>query len=218
MTDRFTAAIIPTYNRPEVALDCVRSLIGQVHEILVIDNGDAVPMVYDTEHAWTQWQVTPYPEHPGNLSRAWNVGIRKWSEWVASDAFDLVIVNDDAIIPEGWVKAVGDRMREQGAVAACSGPYDHVLREPGIVSYHERMQGWAFMLAGEKGLEADEQFEWWCGDTDLDWRARQAGGMAMVRGFPVPNRFADQSTHGIRAEQANADAAKFYAKWGMRPF
>ena len=219
MTDRFTAAIIPTYNRPDVARDAINSLHDQVHDILVIDNGDKIAMPYDTEHAWNWWRILLHTEQPGNLSRIWNLGIDFWSNWVKTDEpWDLVIVNDDAIVPPGWVAMVTDRMREMKAAAGCSGPSTHVLAEPGIVPYHHRMPGWAFCLAGEVGLRADEQFEWWCGDTDLDWEARKAGGMSMVTGPQVANRFADQSTSGIRQMQAQADCTRFQAKWGQRPF
>lgn len=216
---RFAAAVIPTYNRPEVALDCINSLEGQVHEILVIDNGDTTPMPEDEEKTWPRWDIIRFPEHPGNLSRAWNLGIARWRNYVnISDPWDIVILNDDAIIPPGWVAAVTNRMREQGCIAGCSGPFDHVLREPGLVPLDRRMQGWAFAIAGESDLHADEQFQWWCGDTDLDWQARMSGGMSMVSGFTVINRFADQSTVGIRQEQAGQDVNRFLHKWGMRPF
>lgn len=216
---RFAAAIIPTYNRPEIAMDCINSIHGQVHEILVIDNGDKVLMPEDEERTWPRWEVIRYPEHPGNLSKAWNLGINYWRARVHLVApWDLVILNDDALVPENWVASVTRQMRIKGAVAGCSGLIDHVLTAPGIVPYQHRMPGWAFALAGESSLCADEQFEWWCGDTDLDWQARQMGGMSMVSGYPVANRFADQSTNGIRAEQAVKDVARFEVKWGMRPF
>jgi glycosyltransferase involved in cell wall biosynthesis len=208
-------AVIPTYNRPDIAKDCIASVYPQVDLVFAIDNGDKEPMPDDTENAYKHWYVIPYGEQPGNLSRAWNLGIEVAdAEAGGHETWDIIVLNDDAIIPEGWVEAVSHAMREHGAAAGCSGLHDVILRQPGPVNLSMRMQGWAFMLRGEAKLRADEQFEWWYGDSDLDWQARQAGGMSMIRGYPTQNRFADQSTHGIRQVQAAADGARFLEKWG----
>lgn len=220
MTDHIeTFAVIPTYNRPEVCRKAIEAITEQVSLVYVIDVGGEQRMPHDVQHAWPKWYVYEYDgnEHPNNLSRTWNQGIKLFEDEVAGgvDEWNVVILNDDAIVPEGWVDAVSTAMRTHGAAAGCSGGHDVVLRQPGPVPLSMRMQGWAFMLKGEAHLRVDEQFEWWYGDSDLDWQARQAGGMAMVRGFPVPNLYADQSTHGIRQVQSAQDAQKFVDKWGM---
>ena len=104
------------------------------------------------------------------------------------------------------------------AVACCTGPADHLLTEPGIVNIYYRMTGWAFMLRGEAGLLADEQFHWWTGDQDLDWRARQRGGMLMINGGWMENRFPNGYCTGYRAERIAVDMQNFVDKWQMRPF
>lgn len=219
MTRPLTYAIIPTANRPDVCMGAISSLHHQVDELYVLDNGDEVPMPHDTMHAWPHWYVERYEdERPVNLSKVWNRGIELVEKQMDGRdlPFNIVIANDDAIFPHHWVQAVSDNMRQQEAAAGCSGPHDVVLHQPGPVPLSMRMQGWAFMLAGEKHLRVDEQFVWWFGDSDLDWQARKAGGMAMVSGFTVDNRFANQSTHGVRAVQSQQDGERFFAKWGLR--
>ena len=216
----YTIAVIATADRPDVCRDAIDSLHGQVDLIYVIDNGDRQPMPTDREHAWAHWYVRRYEdERPINLSKVWNRGLDfAYLEGEGRERFNVIIANDDAVFPEGWASAVSEQMREFNAAAGCSGPHDVVLRQPGPVPLAMRMQGWAFMLAGEKDLRFDERFQWWFGDDDMDWRARQAGGMSMKAGYPVQNRFANQSTNGERAAMTAQDGKRFMAKWGRRPW
>ena len=80
------------------------------------------------------------------------------------------------------------------------------------------MTGWAFMLAGEKGITADERLVWWFGDDDLDWKSRQAGGTLRIPGYPVQNRFPNGQHTGEREEQASRDRATFESIWGRAPW
>ena len=212
--------MVITYNRPDVALECIESIGKQADTIFVIDNGDEKEMPEAGE--WPS--LTPYyliqePEQPVNLSWLWNVGLRaaaadaermKVSEW------DVAIFNDDCIVPGDWFERVQSAMRETTAVACCTGPLTHITHVPGPVPLHMRLTGWAFMVRGESGLRADEQFHWWAGDDDLDWTARQMGGMLMIRGGAVENRFPNGYTTGHRAERIPQDMENFVKKWGQR--
>jgi hypothetical protein len=220
MIPRFV--VITTYERPAVAMDCVTSILPDADMVLVIDNG--------TEHLFpeppedstlTPWWVHRHEEQPVNLSKLWNIGI----EWAAGEArlggfdqWDVAILNDDCIVPEKWFSQLQNDMRAVNAAAGCTGNAMGVLTQPGVVPINTRMTGWAFVLRGELGLRADEQFKWWCGDTDLDWQARQAGGMVMVPRGEVTNRFPNGYTWGDRAVQAGVDHDAFIAKWGSRAF
>lgn len=154
----------------------------------------------------------------------WNLGIMKAREYAQSWAlteWDVAIFNDDTEIPPGWMLVVSDTMRRMGGIAACSGgkttqPIKYGPDEfPGTGN---RLAGWAFMLRGEQGLEADEDFAWWCGDDDLSMRARRNGGLVMVPGLEVPNFLADSTTVGALAEQSIKDIEYFVQKWGQRPW
>lgn len=80
------------------------------------------------------------------------------------------------------------------------------------------MQGFAFILAGERGLRADEQFVWYCGDDDLGRRAAMEGGMVMVPGFHVNHLYPNgQITHELAGAIAG-DMQRYVDKWGGRPW
>lgn len=211
-------AVIPTYNRPAVCREAIESIYPQVDMVLVIDNGDTAPMPPDTENAYSHWYVQPYMEQPGNLSRAWNMGLDWAREEADGEPLYVAVLNDDVLVGDGWFQHTLRNMFDQNAIAGATGPHDVVLRQPGIVPVHMRMPGWAFVLDMQLAPRVDEQFVWWCGDTDLDWQCRRDGGFAMCRGPQVVNRFADQSTHGIRQVHAAEDMQRFVDKWGERPY
>ena len=132
------------------------------------------------------------------------------------------MLNDDAVPPPGWWDAVSGAMGDTGCAAGFSDIWG-TLHAPRPMTRADgdimtRMCGWAFMLRGEVGLRLDERFRWWWGDTDLDWRAREAGGVVMVPGYPVGNTLANTSTVGALAEQAGRDRAAFIEKWGYAPW
>lgn len=215
-------AVVTTYNRPDVALECIESIGKQADTILVIDNGDTKAMPYAEEStSLTPYYTYPIDMQPVNLSALWNAGIRlaaSDAERMGVDQWDVAIFNDDCIVPPDWFERVQTEMRNTTAVACCTGPVTGLLQQPGIINIHHRMTGWAFMLRGEAALLADEQFEWWFADDDIDWRARQQGGMLMISGGPVENRFPNGYTTGYRAERIATDAANFKIKWDQMPW
>ena len=160
-----------------------------------------------------------------NISRWWNQGfdlakrVNDLSDG-ATKEYDVAVLNDDVIVPEGWFNAVAGKMREMRAAAACSGcPYMPVFHtKPGPVGLDTRMQGFAFMVAGEKGIRANEDLRWYFSDDYMDWESRRNGGMVMIPGFNVnhlyPNQQMTAELHHFSAE----DAAKFQALWGMMPW
>jgi hypothetical protein len=81
-----------------------------------------------------------------------------------------------------------------------------------------RMQGFAFILAGELGLRADEQFVWYCGDDDLGRRAAIAGGMVMVPGFHVNHLYPNGQVNDELAAAIPGDMQRYVDKWGGRPW
>jgi glycosyltransferase involved in cell wall biosynthesis len=216
-------AIILTHNRPELLDRCVRAVHSQVTQLIVIDNASdppASPPVLD-EHANV---VLVDPTQPPNLARLWNWGFEVAAELAAeaqTGQWNLIVLCDDAIVPPGWVSIVTIGMRVHHSVAACTGPVAAPLVKtaPDNDLMH-RMPGHAFALAGEAGLRADERMLWWWCDTDLDWRARRAGGMVMLPGPVVANERPNEYTVGRPelAEQAGRDGETFREIWGWRPW
>lgn len=226
MANNTRFAVIATANRPDVLNQCLASLAPQVDEIMVVDNGLAAPVPTDVHDRYPGvFLLQVQPESPVNLSRLWNIGLDVIREsQPAGVAYEIAVINDDAIVPEGWFAAVSTAMRDTGAAAACSDPSGslatmmiHVV--PGPVGLQTRMCGWAHMLAGEKGLRYDEDLLWWFGDDDMDWRSREAGGMVVIPGFTVDNQFANGQMTDVLHVQAGRDRATFAAKWnGLLPW
>lgn len=214
-------AVIPTYNRPEVLLRTLRSIQDQADAILVIDNGDDPNL--RAPNAMGKWERFEVPMRPPNLSRLWNVGLDICQQHAYAhryERWDVAVLNDDAIIPPYWFNAIATYMRQLDCYAGSSGsPVGiHVHRIPGTTPLHLRMQGHAFVLRGEAGLRADERFQWWCGDNDLDMQARKMGGTVIIGGYPVEHLHPDQSTVGELAARTAVDMALFVEKWGWRPW
>lgn len=223
-------AIIATRDRPAELAAVVNALHAQGATIVVVDNGSDPPAVPPIDHG-TGGPLPNAPtvivdfEQPPNLSRLWNLALAEVKEQAARRGltrWDVAVVNDDAVLPDGWFDTCAAALRETGSAAACSDPHGR-LRSPLLKTAPDadvftRMCGWAFLLRGEAGLRFDEQFRWWFGDTDVDWRARAAGGMVIVPGYPVGNLHANSTTTGVLAAQAGRDRATFADKWGSVPW
>jgi len=215
-------AVIPTSDRPEVALACINTIRDQVKVIWVIDNGNRGRKRVPKSNNYHVLYLDRDEEESLNLSKIWNVGLEQTQlhavGQMQTGTWDVAILNDDTLVPDGWFKFVSSEMRGNAAAAACSGPTGRIHREPGPVPLHTRMQGWAFMLAGEKGIRANEDLYWWYGDDDLDWQSRQAGGMIMVPGYPVQHLHPNARMTPELQVRSGQDAQAFLARWGRMPW
>lgn len=218
-------ALILGHNRPTEIQDVIDDIKDQVSYILVIDNASQPPLHTVLEKpTGTPLTFLRDMTQPANLPRLWNIGFEQ-IRMLAEDPMDwkIAVLTDDVRIPEGWFKAVSEAMDRNGAVAGCSSPFhSHLVQE--IVKLHpdtditNRMFGPAFIIQGSAGLEADERLKWWWNDTDLDWQARLAGGMVVIPTHPVLNRYPNESSVGVNAEQAGRDRQTFLEKWGFNPW
>lgn len=220
---------MPTHNRHDELKQLISQLSRQCDGVVIVDNA-SVPQVdtrglYDAADWNLNITVIRDAEQPPNLSRLWNVGldaVKMTMDLIGEDIWDVAIFNDDAVLPDDWWDDVTSNMRKTAAAAACRAPYssvnEFVLQTAPDGNIGQRLCGWAFMMCGERGLRIDERFRWWFGDTDLDWQARNAGGMLLVPGKPVENMHANQSTVGELAEQAGRDRQTFIEKWGWVPW
>jgi hypothetical protein len=216
-------AVIPS-NRRECLWQCIEAIDPQVDKVIVID----------TLGGWSSSSFNDRvfflaEEGEPNISRWWNRGLdypathhrHAMDNDLSTPAkFDVAVLNDDAIVPERWFDAVAGTMRQMGVAAGCSGamgmPVLHTQNQaPPLAT---RMQGFAFVLAGELGLRADEQFVWYCGDDDLGRRAAIAGGMVMVPGFPVNHLHPNGQVNDVLAAAIPGDMQRYVDKWGGRPW
>lgn len=213
-------ALIPTNGRP-CFKECYEAVRPQVDEVVVVAGGpeaDTVDLI--------QWPTASLIREPElNISKWWNLGLELIYTRVRDlgvTKWDVAILNDDVIVPVGWVEAVAGPMRGIGAAAACSGgtgvPYPIIHREPGPVGLVTRMKGFAFVLAGEKGIRADEKLRWYFSDDHVDWMARRLGGMLVVPGWEVDHLYPNAQMSAELQETVPADASHFHAYWGHRPW
>jgi hypothetical protein len=160
-----------------------------------------------------------------NISWWWNQGLDSVANHVSrteAAKWDVAIINDDVIVPEGWFDAVSGAMRGLQGAAGCSGGwghmpelYTHVGPVPGNPN---PMQGFAFMVAGEKGLRANEDFRWYWSDNFVDWESRKLGGTVVVPGFHVQHLYPNQQVTAEMQVMIAEDAQKFSDYYGMRPW
>jgi hypothetical protein len=220
MSTRGHYAVVATRDRPAELAAVVNALHVQGAAVVVVDNGSSPPAAPPAPCT-----VIVDGEQPPNLSRLWNLGLDETAK-DATEAglaeWDVAILNDDAVVPDGWYGACAAGMRQACAAAACSDPHGRLaaplLKTKPDRDVFTRMCGWAFVLRGELRFRFDERFRWWFGDSDADWWARAAGGMVVIPGYPVGNRWANSTTTGVLAEQAGRDRAAFAAKHGSVPW
>ncbi len=218
------AAVIPTNGRPCVN-ECLDAILPQVDFAVVIetDRDVTVPARDRVQKFWDYGDV--------NISRWWAHGL-DLVEWrVERDQnylpsqrrrWDVAIINDDAIVCPNWFDGVAGKMREMRAVAASNCdhtnmPILYTKPEPSQ-NLFARMQGFAFIICGEAGLEPDERFSWYCSDDHLDFQARELGGVVVVPGYPVKHLYPNGQVTPQIQEQIAKDMANFVEVWGMRPW
>lgn len=236
-------AVVATYNRPAELARLLDAIAPQCDAAYIVDNASTPPV--ELPKRWPAQgredpgapgtflrlhvRVIRDEEQPPNLSRLWNVGIDAARDYVRGGDYighDVAVLNDDAVPPPGWWDTVSGAMRLYGADAGSSDPFGHLplgvtqhWRYDAPLSVTTRLAGWAMLLRGEwDGARFDERLRWWTGDDDMSLRARQAGGIVHVGGFPVPNTGADTSTTGVLAEQAGRDMQTFVDIHGRRPW
>jgi hypothetical protein len=159
---------------------------------------------------------------PVNLSAIWNMGL-DWAEKLAGEEeYVVAVFNDDLTLPPGLVQAFADKLQQDGSSIV----YAHPTTDLSAMTNHDpwhlgnRMVGYAFALRGWDGLRADEDFLWWWGDSDLDWRARSKRGVSALGVLTLqhhdPNGYTNRNPE--LTEQAGRDRETFHRKHGFLPW
>ncbi len=219
-------AVVPTHNRPERLKALVAALANQVDEIVVLDNASYPPVdmrALQSVAEPAELVLLRDGEQPPNLARFWNFMFHQCelsAEERGAQAYDVAVLNDDAIVPAGWFDICSTVLRGHETAAVAHTGATPVHRHELLDSYpyprEKRMCPWAFVVKGELGLRADESMRWWFFDDDFCRQAVDAGGVLAAPGPLVINAHAVQSTTGVLAEQAGKDRATFEAKWAGR--
>jgi hypothetical protein len=200
------AAVIPTTGRADLE-DCMEAIAPQVDFIVLVAHRFPVHAKPDEG-----LHVVDYFALPPNISEMWNLGLQKAEELGANR---VAVLNDDAIVYPSWFEKIEQAMAARQAAAGWSsgehaGHLYYTQAEPTLI----RMTGYAFVV--QSSFRADEQFQWWYGDNDLEWRARQNGGVVHVGGS-IEHRHPNATTVGWLAAIAGQDAERFRVKWGTLP-
>ena len=217
-------AVIPSGFRVVELRNLVTRLVADGVYVVVVDTGYAhATIAHERVHVLQDHAL------PKNIQRWWNLGLQHvYDIWHRvhtlhdpGQEFVVAVLNDDLIVPRMFVQKLAAAIEDTGAAAAspCLGLRTPVLRVEGFET-HYRMLGYAFALRGSLGLLADEAFGWWYGDNDLDWQARQHGGMTLVGGAweGFSHLYPDRTTVGELAAQAQLDRQTFVDKWGRAPW
>jgi GT2 family glycosyltransferase len=210
-----TWAVVPSNGRSFLR-ECLDALLPQVEGIIVVSNGESD---FPSE---PRVEIMTDERPDVNISRWWNMGIdavaaKGLGEW------NVLVVNDDVIVPSNFVQILSDNMRSCSAAISFPNQHDNhrmLWRDPEPVNLFWRLTGYCFMMRGEIGLRLDESLVWWYGDDDLDWRARANGGSYLVPGCSVEHRAPNGSMLG-RPDlhvQAGKDRETFIRKWGQAPW
>lgn len=221
-------AVIPTIGeRNDTLFPMISRLQADGVQVIVIHNekdspewgsldlsGFEEPICY-MHHVWV-------PGEPVNLSAVWNMGL-DWAEELAEDEeFTVAVFNDDLTLPPGLVNEFADALQREGSSAVYAQPWSDLPNMTNHDPWHlgNRMVGYAFALRGWDNLRADEDFLWWYGDSDLDWRARSKRGVCAI-GVPTlvhhdPNGYTNRRPE--LAEQAGRDRETFQRKFGFLPW
>lgn len=220
-------AVILTHNRPELLAAAMRAIAPQVDRVIVVDNASEPPVRITGEWWAMNAELITDPTQPPNLAALWNEQLRRiaaYEDFVPDSTWEVALLCDDAITPPGWFDCCRREMRSAGAAAACTSAFSPIQTpifktEPDSDIY-TRMTGWAFVVAGEKAVRADESMRWWWCDTDFDWRLRAAGGVVIAPGPVVPNVHPGGWTNAKPelGTQAGVDRARFAEKWGWTPW
>jgi hypothetical protein len=219
MTGRNLYAVIPSGQRAACLANLTHDLVHYSDvRVIIVDTGyDRI----DIDHS----RITVLQDRgPINISRWWNTGLRHvyGLQDGSDDEFTVAVLNDDLRVPPRFVETLDDNLEQTKAAAICPITLlpEHRVLLVNTLKSQPRMVGFAFALRGSLRLLADEQFVWWYGDNDLDWRCRDLGGVAHVGGSweGFVHLHPDSTTTGELAAQAGRDRETFVAKWGVAPW
>lgn len=210
---RWRGAFVMAHGRQELLDQTVEAIRPQVDTVMVLDNASD-PRLTVPEGVGLMY----VPDQPPNLAKWWNLGFDFFKNWFKEKPYDLAVLCDDSIVPDGWFDAVVQGMRMLGVTAASTNPWGRphgpIIKRDVDGDISNRMCSWAFVIDGASEVRADESMHWWWFDTDFDIACRRENGTALLSGPPVPNQQPNHYTN-IRpelAEQAGRDREAFAAK------
>jgi glycosyltransferase involved in cell wall biosynthesis/GT2 family glycosyltransferase len=143
---------VPAYNAADDVLECVHSLLATISAatpILILDDASPDPRVAELLEPLTRHANLAYVRLPvnGGFSRTLNCAF----EW--GTPHDVVIVNSDVIVPEGWLERLQAAAYAQTNIATATPLTNHGT----LLSVPYRNQPTPDLVEGLTLAEADER-------------------------------------------------------------
>jgi GT2 family glycosyltransferase len=234
-----TAIVIPVFNQIHFTRGCLETLFADSerpsYDLCVVDN-NSTDGTAELLREWSarvtgerdRFQVISNRTNRG-VAPAWNQGI------LATEAEEIVVLNNDILLPRGWAKGLAEAKKNLGL--AIASPFPLEGEKPAILddwaqtfTAKNRMQYWkeysfvAFALSRATFKKIglfDEKFE--VGgyeDTDYIYRLREAGLAYGVVGGSTLYHYGSQTLKGFK-ERGDAHAIRnksyFMEKWKLDP-
>lgn len=179
------SVVVPTHNRSDRLNRLVHALaaqdIDEPFEVVVVDDGsmDGTPAELRRLEEAFSFLRTVRLETNGGPGPARNAG------WRAAIGRNIVFTDDDCRPDPGWLHALlgglerfdvaqGRTMPDQTNLRQI-GPFGHTIQVEGETGLYETCNIAYRREVLERLNGFDEQFEYFAEDTDLGWRARDAG-------------------------------------------
>lgn len=191
------------------------------NRVFVVANGENPPTSKDIPKA----TVLQYPTDEFNMANWWNMGLDHVHRKAKGKPYEVFVFESSTFATQDVVVKLAQTLREYDLAAVSPdrwgylpAGYVHVEKklEP-LTDMSYRMTGYAFVLKGELGLRADPKFRNWYPDDDLEWQARQAGGVGMVGQVRVGHPHIGSDLTPMLQQFADEDREKFKEKWGCYP-
>lgn len=225
-----TFVVIPGRDRHDMTVDLIAQLEGQGSTIFLYDNGSD-PSYEETFHVVEGLEgagLQHIDAHDMPLHRMWNDGLDRAAKAAAemgAPEWNVAILNNDLEVPHNFLAGLASGLRRRNDYMLAYPNVHGLDLPPNAVAIttlqgggHDKrsISGYAFMLRGEAGLRIDEQYEWWYGDTDIEWQIASRGGQVVCCPVDVTHLEPNKSTKESPERQAMADRdrLRFFEKWG----
>lgn len=182
---------IPSGDRRQYLPDIIKESQIPLNKIVIVHTVESEPI----EGVNNIWDLEPV-----NIHRWWNHGIDMARE---SNADYIAVLNDDLILKNNPINKIADRMSNTKSVLGYPVP------NIGI--------GYCWVLDIKSNIRADENFRWWYGDNDIQFKAAMQGEFIYVP-CEVEHMHPNELTHSNPdlMELTKADRKYFEEKWDIK--